>query len=357
MAPKKKPAAEKKPTTKKVAAETKKTAPPPAVTPPKPAEPTEDKGSRVIGGLPAELITNRVLTNYDETAGVAIARWEVDQHKAIGNVVVTLIDAFKPRYEKLRAVLTGQLLPRREHLLQLRRQLQNVSKECDAMRRNIERQTQVDAEQIIERLRSVESMRQSNIKHEVLKIEEELSAIERIVRRVEQANADETHQLSTTGVTLTSAVPGSAPVDSIRTPNAVAMVELIHEFGDLHATITQRAAQPINIQVDFPTDDFPREIAERLEVVARSDKYMHAVSVKDHMLWIALQETEQAKDALMAEQKLTQGYAEELNNWANMSTQLSNENMILKQEKEQLQRRNRDLINILRQHNIYYEDS
>jgi hypothetical protein len=357
MAPKKKPAAAEKKAAPKKAAPEKKAAEPTSPTPaPAAAGAPVDKTSRVIGALPAELNTNRILTHFDETAGVAIARWEVEQHKSLGNVVVPLMDAFKTRYEKLRAILTGKLMPKREHLLQLRRTLQSLSIEVDATRRNIERETQVDAEQIIERVRSLESMRQSAIKHEVLKIEEELMIIERLARRVEQAGMDEHNQLTTTGVLLTSAAPGSAPIDTIRTPNGVAMVELIQEFGDLFANISQLSIKPVTIQVDFPTNDFPRETAERLEVMARCDKYMHAVQVKDHMLWVALQEQEKAQELLAEERRVSQEYATELASWAEGSQKLARENAVLRQEKEHLQMRNRDLIRILREHNIFYED-
>lgn len=201
----------------------------------------------------------------------------------------------------------------------------------------------------------MESMRQSAIKHQVLIIEEELQAIERIVRRVEQANVDD--GFVSTGVLLTSAHPGAVPVETIRTPKAIGMVEVIHEFGDLLAKINQHTTKPVTIQVDFPTDDFPRETSERLEVLSRCDKYMHALSIKDHMLWVALQEKEKAEDALSEERRLCQEYASEVASWAELSQNLSQQILVLKQEKEQAQRRNQDLVRTLRDHNIYYENS
>ena len=135
---------------------------------------------------PTEIISNKVLTHFDETTGVALSRGEVEQHRNLGNTVTLLTDAYQSRYERLRLLLTGKLLPKREHLLQLRRQLTNTSSDIEEKRRNIERETLTDTEQIIERLKSVESMRQGTIKHQVLKIEEELQNIERLVRRVEQ---------------------------------------------------------------------------------------------------------------------------------------------------------------------------
>lgn len=118
--------------------------------------------------LPTEVITGRLLTHYDETAGVALPHSATEQHRRLGNTVLPLLESYRSRYDRLRGLLTGKLLPRRENLLQLRRQLQNCSAEVEAARKGIERETLSDAEQILERLRSVEAMRQSSIKHQVL---------------------------------------------------------------------------------------------------------------------------------------------------------------------------------------------
>ncbi len=323
--------------------------------------------SKQIGTLPTALGSNRILTHFDETAGVAIPSNEYQQHKNMGNVVTTLVEAYKARYDRLRTQLTGKLLPKREHLLQLRRQLQNISVEVDARRRGIERETLTDTEQILERLRAVESMRQSSIKHQVIQLEEELHAIERIVQRVEQANKmDEVAPqlgpdgkplaipVGGTGITLTSAVPGTAPIETFRAPRAFDMVELIHQFGDLSSNIERLAVKPIAVQVDFPTDDFPKETKERLEVLSRCDKYMHALNVKDHMLWVALEEKNKLEESLHEEKRLCQEYAQEISSWAEMSQELAQQKAAMQQQIEMLERRNKDLVHTLKENNIFY---
>lgn len=122
-------------------------------------------GKRTL--LPTEVVTGRLLTHYDETAGVALPHSAVEQHRSMGNTVMPLMESYRSRYDRLRSLLTGRLLPRREHILQLRRQLQNCSIEVSAARKGIERETLSDTEQILERLRGVEGMRQSSIKHQV----------------------------------------------------------------------------------------------------------------------------------------------------------------------------------------------
>jgi hypothetical protein len=308
------------------------------------------------GPVPTEVISGRMLTHFDETAGVAIPRTSVEEHRKMGNTVTPLIESYRARYDRLRALLTSKLLPKREHLLQIRRSLQNTSLEVHAKKGSIEKETITDGEEIVERLRAVESMRQSNIKHQMLKVESDLEGIERIVRRVETANDDGLYQAAT-GVLLTSAAPGQTPVESVRAPRAASMVELIQQFADLSNHIETLSAKEIQVQVDFPVDDFPRETAERLEVLARCDKYQHALQVKDHMLWTALQEKEKAEEMLAEERNLSREYAQEVSEWAEMAQKLSQENFALKQEREKSDRRTRDILAKMRENGLYYESS
>jgi Ca2+-binding EF-hand superfamily protein len=128
----------------------------------------ESTSSPVIEStLPKEIVSGLLLTHYDETAGVPLSRSAIDHHRALGNLVSPLAESYKIRYDKLRYLLTGKLLPRREHLLQLRRQLQNASIEVASSRKGIERETLDDTDHILDRLRTAESMRQSAIKHQV----------------------------------------------------------------------------------------------------------------------------------------------------------------------------------------------
>jgi hypothetical protein len=305
--------------------------------------------------VPKEVVSGLLLTHYDETAGVPISRSSIDQHRAMGNIVNPLPEAYKLRYDKLRHQLTSKLLPRREHVLQLRRQLQHTVTEVTAARKNIERETETDCEQILDRLRSAESMRQSAIKHQVLMLDEELESIERAVGRVEQAN----DQHSTRGpgwVLVTSTAGGAAPVEMYSAPKAVKMVELIQEYSDLAANIESLSIKPISVRVDFSSSDFPRETASRLEVIAKCDKYSQALAVKDQMLWTALKERDSLKKSLLEEQQLGQEYVTEVSKWADVAQSLSTQLTEMKQLHAAALEKNSSLANVLREHNIYYVD-
>lgn len=132
------------------------------------------------------------------------------------------------------------------------------------------------------------------------------------------------------------------------------MVELIQEFADLSATINKLAVKTLSVQTDFPTDDFPRETAERLEILSRCDQYIHAVSVKDHMLWTVLKEKERQQELLEVERKLSHEYAEEMAKWAEVSESLTQQVLRLQRENEKLERTNYELVHTLRDNNVCY---
>lgn len=303
--------------------------------------------------IPTEFISNRLLTHFDETSGIAISRNEVDQHQRMGNIVVPLVEAYKSRYDRLRMLLTSKLYPKREQLIILRKHLQHLSEENDANRRAIEKETMADTEKILERLRNIESMRQSNIRHQMLQLEREIQSIERVAKRVEQANIDESSVSS--GIILTSANPSTAPIEPIRGPKVSGMVEVIQEFGDLSSIIDTLSFKPITVQTEFPTDDFPREISERLEVISRCDRYIHALAIKDQMLWNVIQEKNKLENLLTKEKNLCQEYAVEVSNWAQMTQIMTQKMNQQKMENEILEHNLREMMQLLRSHNIHYE--
>jgi GTP-sensing pleiotropic transcriptional regulator CodY len=140
----------------------------------------------------------------------------------------------------------------------------------------------------------------------------------------------------------------------VTNPRADMMVELIQQYSDLMISIERTTNKQLLVQVDYPTDDFPKEISERLEMVSRCDKYLYALSVKDHMLWLALNDKEKAEEAAQQEKKLSFEYAEEMNQWAELASELK---MQLKEERRQneaMRDENNKLVNLLRAHGVHY---
>ena len=235
-----------------------------------------------------------------------------------------------------------------EHLLQVKRQLTTIAEDVAESRKAIEKETLKDVEGIIERLRTCESLRQSSIHHQVLLVDEELKAIERSVRRVEAANEDTIYG-NTHGVLLSSS-NNSPGLEMIRAPKAQIMVELIQNFADLTNQIERLSTKQINIQNEFATNDFPKETNERLEIISKCDSYLHAVKVKDQMLWTSLQEKESIEEQLKHEKALCAEYADEVSQWATMSQECVQEMVKCKKENEALRNQNNYLQNLLKSH-------
>ena len=234
-------------------------------------------------------------------------------------------------------------------MLQVSRQLTTIAEEVAASRKAIEKETLKDVEGIIERLRTCESLRQSSIHHQVLLVDEELEAIERSVRRVEAANEDSVYG-NTHGVLLSSSSKNSSGLEMIRAPRAQVMVELIQNFADLANQIERLSTKQINIQNEFATDDFPKEVNERLEIIAKCDSYLHAVKVKDQLLWKALQEKESLEEQIKHEKSLCAQYADEVSQWATMSQDCVQEMAKCKKENEALRNQNNYLQELLKSH-------
>jgi hypothetical protein len=61
--------------------------------------------------LPHEVVTGRLLTHYDETAGVALPRSAVSSHEQMGNTVRPLVQAYTERFFSLSLPLSLPLSP------------------------------------------------------------------------------------------------------------------------------------------------------------------------------------------------------------------------------------------------------
>lgn len=175
--------------------------------------------------------------------------------------------------------------------------------------------------------------------------------MERITLRVEQANRDYGGS-GPTGIVVTSAA--NEAVETYSIPRANKMTELIQEYADLLMSIEGLATKPLSVRMDFSTEDFPRETAERLDIIARCDKYVQALAVKDHMLWEVLQERDELRQSLQEEQELGKEYAEEVSKWAEITQNLSSQLHDLQEQHGLILEKNRSLVNLLREHNIYF---
>ncbi|CAN0056187.1 unnamed protein product [Ectocarpus sp. 4 AP-2014] len=268
--------------------------PPPPAVPPSPAGPS--------------------ITHYDETTGVPLAREAVASQQALGHTVVPLREAYSRRLSRLQSLASSRLMPVRERLLQLRRRLHGRGEELRAARAAIERETLADAEAIVERLRSAETLKQATLAQGVNSVTAELEGVEKLSDQVARVTL------------LPSSTPGNISPSAACAPDfegTERMVELVQSYRELCNSIDRVASKPFDPSIDVQADDFPHETAERLEVLRRADRYEHALSVKDQMLWEAMQESQRLKEKCQEERSLGQEFAEEAQEWVTLTGKLS----------------------------------
>jgi hypothetical protein len=73
------------------------------------------------------------------------------------------------------------------------------------------------------------------------------------------------------------------------------------------------------------------------------------------MLWASLQEKEKTEELLTEERRLCHEYAQEVANWAEMAQGLGQQIASLKNERDKLEMANRQLLGLLREHNIHIQ--
>ncbi|CAM9137098.1 unnamed protein product [Ectocarpus fasciculatus] len=308
-------------------------APQPPPPPPPPALPQSPVGPSI--------------THYDETTGVPLAREAVASQQALGHTVVPLREAHSRRLSRLQSLASSRLMPVRERLLQLRRRLHGRGEELRAARAAIERETLADAEAIVERLRSAETLKQATLAQGVNSVTAELEGVEKLCDQVARVTL------------LPSSTPGSMSPSAACAPDfegTERMVELVQSYRELCNSIDRVANKPFDPSIDVQADDFPHETAERLEVLRRADRYEHALSVKDQMLWEAMQESQRLEEKCQEERSLGHEFAEEAQEWVTLTGKLSDrvnaltvetertaqlrkENALLARENQELARR------------------
>ena len=164
------------------------------------------------------------------------------------------------------------------------------------------------------------------------------------------------------GGTVASAIPAPhfggngalAGGGGVMPPNPALMLHLIQQYPDLQSKIDLLASRVPIIDSEFNTADFPTEVADRLAVISRCDKYAKAIALKDEMLWIALNEKEKLEGRLTKEMDINKEYVVEINKWAEVLQQNVQQLQIEKSEKERLARDNMKLKEMLRKHNMHY---
>ena len=220
----------------------------------------------------------------------------------------------------LSAMAAQHLAPRREQLSQLRHLILQRSDEIKQVTDSIAKETAADADSIIDRLKAAETLKHAVLQQQLNECLAELESVDHLVDKITAGSeaAAVTSNLSNFKHLSSHALNSSLDGE-------VGMVGFIQLYPELSSAIDRLVARPINVKIDLVSDDLPREMSERNEVVRRCDRYEQALAVKDQMLWQMLKEKEGWDEKLNKEQEMNKEYANEMSEWLALTNSMSEE--------------------------------
>lgn len=236
---------------------------------------------------------------FDETSGVPLTAEGAEGARGAGHRVVLLKEAYEARADKLREKLATSLMPKRAALNQLGHELGRCIDEVQAGRLAVERETVMDCEVTLERLRAAESVKLATLTQNANEVNSELEFIDR----------------------LSSHLEGSGEAS---TP--AAMLGLIQTFPEMERSLERSAARklPREAAPEEMADlaRFPRETKKRVDALALAAKHEEALAVKDRLLWEVIQGHKSLEKELAEERALCGEYSEEMAAWLELTDRL-----------------------------------
>jgi len=255
---------------------------------------------------------------FDETIGVPVSATGAESARSAGHAVTTLKEAYQARLAKLQEQLAVMLLPKRERLIQMASSIRSRIDEVQSARLAVERETVMDCEAILERLRSSESVKLATLNQSSTEVDAEVEAIDRLTQHID-------------GVRFGYFVNGGVGDGIGRHETPAGMLSLIQNYPDFVRSLERSASralprEPITDEEEVAAlTDFPREVKKRTDALAREERYEEALEVKDRMLWEVIQGHKDLEEKLEKEKALCKEYSDEMGSWLELTDRLSRE--------------------------------
>ena len=256
-------------------------------------------------------------THYNETTGVPLTGDAATAHVATGQNVVLMSDSYGKRLSRLSAVAAQKLAPRREQLSQVRHLILQRSDEIREVGKAIEKETMADLDGLLERLKGAESLKQANLQQQLNEITAELEAVDRLVEKITVGSEAAASSAKLSEYKRAGMAGGGG--------DRLGMIGFIQIYPELSSAIDRLVCRHVNVKVEEVSDDLPREMTERNEVVRKTDKYEQALAVKDQMLWNMLKDKEEWEDKIEEERTINREYATEMSEWLGLTNNMSEE--------------------------------
>merc|ERR1711988_690966 len=191
------------------------------------------------------------------------------------------------------------LLPKRERFIQMASVIRSRIDEVQSARLAVERETVMDCEAILDRLRSSESVKLATLNQSSTEIDAEVEAIDRLTQHID-------------GVRFGYHVSGGFGVGVGRHDTPSGMLSLIQNYPDFVRSVERSASRAL-----------PREpIADEEEIAALTD---FKRETKERMLWEVIQGHKDLEGKLEKEKALCKEYSDEMGSWLELTDRLSRE--------------------------------
>ncbi len=126
-------------------------------------------------------------------------------------------------------------------------------------------------EAILERLRSAETLKQATLSQRLAEVTVELEALDKIVRKVSGvASRCDLYNKQTTANPHAAILPSEGYAREFE--DTAYMVDLIQSYGEICTMIERVKDKPFVVDAHSPSDNFPRETAERMKVLECADR-------------------------------------------------------------------------------------
>ncbi|GMH76032.1 hypothetical protein TrRE_jg9923 [Triparma retinervis] len=194
------------------------------------------------------------------------------------------------------------------HLSQLRHLILQRSDEIKEVSLAIQKETMADLDGVLDRLKAAESLKQAALQQQLNECSAELESVDRLVEKI---TAGSEAAASAKGLSSYRGRQGMGEGEE----SNLGMIGFIQIYPELSSAIERTVNRYVNTRVEEVSDDLPREMAERNEVVRKTDKYEQALAVKDQMLWAMLKDKENWDSLMDDEKEMNREYAGEMGEW------------------------------------------
>ncbi len=126
-------------------------------------------------------------------------------------------------------------------------------------------------EAILERLRSAETLKQATLSQRLAEVTVELEALNNVVRKVSGvASLRDLYANRTATSPHVAILPAEGYAREFE--DTAYMVDLIQSYGEICTMIERVKDKPFIVDANTPSDNFPRETAERMKVLECADR-------------------------------------------------------------------------------------